>query len=384
MLEYLRNASERPIAKVLIGILMFSFVGWGVAEWIFGATSHNNNIATVGDIKISLDSFNNKRQFKMYALSKTQQKQLYKDDNAMNDFNRQILSDMARDIIITNRANDMEFIVKDKQVVDYIMSNKKFQKDGKFAQDKFDEALAESGVMEEDFMNIVRTDIMDEMVRGSLDIPVNIPDFVVKAQYNSRYLKKKLEYVSVKFADFKISEKPTDDQLREFYAKNPQIVPESRQVSYVLLSGNLDKPDEYDAKYSKMQQLEDDIISGDSLSDAAKKHDAKFVKLNAFSMGNRPVDVLLSDSVVKKIFDMEQGLESEIIETKKGFVIFRVENIISEHNEDFERVRDKLVADWKAGQQKKQAYIHANDLLINLNKSSELKNAKSVTVSRKD
>ena len=61
MLEYLRNASEKPIAKIMIGILAFSFVGWGVAEWIFGGAAGNNNLMSVGDAEISVQQFSNEK-----------------------------------------------------------------------------------------------------------------------------------------------------------------------------------------------------------------------------------------------------------------------------------------------------------------------------------
>jgi hypothetical protein len=58
MLEYLRNASEKPVAKILISILAFSFVGWGVAEWIFGNTVGDNTLIHVGNTDVSAQQFN--------------------------------------------------------------------------------------------------------------------------------------------------------------------------------------------------------------------------------------------------------------------------------------------------------------------------------------
>ena len=70
MLEYLRNASEKPIAKILISILAFSFVGWGVAEWIFGSTANDNTLVQVGDTEISAQEFNLEKSRELAQLSK--------------------------------------------------------------------------------------------------------------------------------------------------------------------------------------------------------------------------------------------------------------------------------------------------------------------------
>lgn len=83
-----------------------------------------------------------------------------------------------------------------------------------------------------------------------------------------------------------------------------------------------------------------------------------------------------------KIFDMDEGLESEMIETKDGFVFVRVDKITPSHTADFESVKKSLVNDWKRTEQKKQAYVRANEMLGNLKSDNKLANAKDATVSR--
>ena len=58
MLEYLRNAADKPLAKVLMFVLIFSFVGWGAAEWIFGGAVRDTTLVRVGNAEISVQQFN--------------------------------------------------------------------------------------------------------------------------------------------------------------------------------------------------------------------------------------------------------------------------------------------------------------------------------------
>jgi hypothetical protein len=219
------------------------------------------------------------------------------------------------------------------------------------------------------------------MVLDTMSVPTKVPDFEVKAMYNSRHGQRQIEYSTVKFSDFKIAN-PTDTALQEFYKKNPKMIPESRVVSYALISAQMEKPDSYDAGYTRVQKMEDAIISGETMSGAAKIANGKYVLLPAFQRDKRPVDQLLTDQIVSKIFSIEQGLESEIIETKQGFVIIRVEKINPMHAADFKSVKNDLISAWKIEQQKKQAYLRANDLLISLNKTKSLKGKTMATVSR--
>ena len=60
----------------------------------------------------------------------------------------------------------------------------------------------------------------------------------------------------------------------------------------------------------------------------------------------------------------------------------RVDNITPEHNAEFESVKRDLVADWVRDAQRKQAYVRANEILVDVNAGNEMVGKKSATVSR--
>ena len=92
-----------------------------------------------------------------------------------------------------------------------------------------------------------------------------------------------------------------------------------------------------------------------------------------------------TESMIDKIFDMDAGLESEMIETKNGFLFVRVDSVNPAHTASFDSVKKSLVSDWTKAEQKKQAYVRANELLVDLNKKDgKLANKKTATVSRTD
>ena len=380
MLEYLRNAAEKPVAKILIGILAFSFVGWGVAEWIFSNTSGGNTLMTVGGTEISAQQFNAEKSRALAELSRDDQRNIYTDEAAQNKFNQDVMATIATQQMVENRAHDLGFVVSDHRIAQEIREFPEFQINGEFSTLAFDTVLSRSGYSEADFANILRNQVLRSMVLGSMSIPVKVPEFAVSAAYNARYAERDIKYATVKYSDFKVSA-PTDEQLQAFYAQNPKIVPETRGVSYILIAGDLSKPDIYDAKYETALKVEDDIIAGDTMADAAKKHDVKYVSIKPFDIANRPVDKIISDTILTKIFEMDEGAESEMIETKDGFVFIRIDKIIPSHAAEFDNVKKSLVADWTRAEQKKQAYVRANEILVDLNKNGTI-NGKSTTVSR--
>ena len=384
MLEYLRNASEKPVAKILISILAFSFVGWGVAEWIFGGSVGDNTLINVGSAEISAQQFSSEKSRELAQMTRDEQRAVYADEQSQAEFAQQVLTKLATRQMAQNRANDLNLVVSDKRIAQEIRDMPEFQVNGTFSTFEFDNVLNNSGYTEAEFANALRGQVARSMVLGAVSEPVAVPEFAVLAAYNARYGKRDIEYTTVKYSDFDVAE-PNDKQLQEFYKQNPQTVPETRSVSYVFVETDMSQPDKYDEGYATAVKIEDDIIAGDAMADAAKKHNAKFVKLKSFSRDKRPVDKLLTDAMIDKIFDMDAGLESEMIETKDGFLFVRVDVIDSAHTASFASVKKSLINDWKKAEQKKQAYVRANEMLLALNnKGGKLADKKSVTVSRVD
>ena len=376
MLDYLRKASEKPVAKILMGILVFSFVGWGAASYIFGESSVDDSIIRVGGHSLKLAQFEHERSRQLSQMDRAMQKQIYSDRANQIQFSQQILSRLSSQLMLDARARDLGFVVTNSAVAAAIRSEPAFQNNGKFSAERFDYVLAASGLTEQSLAEFMRGNALREMVLGAFAGIPAVPTFMVDAMYNARYAMRKIEFATVKFDDFKVSANPSEENLRETYAKNPKKVPEFRSVSYVLVAAKMSEPDEFDRAYVTAQKVEDAIVGGESMSAAAKKQNAKYVLLpniNARRMDKQGLgiaDPVLNDNVLAMVFNLGEGLESEIIETKIGFVIFRIEKIEPEHVQPMESMRTELAAQWKRDEQKKQAYIKANELLTALNSGS--------------
>lgn len=381
MLEYLRNVSEKPLAKVLIALLAFSFIGWGVAEWILGGAARDTTLVTVGGEKISMQQYSNEKSRTLANMTREEQRATYADSAKTNALSAQVLATIITQQMVQNRANDLGFVVSDHRVAREIREMSEFQQNGQFSSFLFNTVLNQSGLTEEQFASILRGQIMRSMTLGALSAPMSVPQFAINAAYNARYATRDIEYATVKVSDFKVAN-PSDDELKTFYAQNPHTVPETRAVSYVLVPADMGKPDEYDAKYAIALKVEDDIIAGENMEATAKKHDAKYISIKPFAKFAKIDDKIITDDVMPKVFDMAQGEDSELMETKDGFVIIHIDAVNPEHNAEFETVKKNLIADWKHDRQTKDAYIRANELLVDLNNGKKLSGAKSVSVSR--
>lgn len=127
MLEYLRNAADKPVAKILIGILTFSFVGWGVAEWIFGGVAGDNTLVKVGDKEITMQQFNLEKSREMASMTREQQRAVYADAATGQALNDKVLSTLTTQAMAENRANDLGFVVTDARIASEIRDFPEFQ-----------------------------------------------------------------------------------------------------------------------------------------------------------------------------------------------------------------------------------------------------------------
>lgn len=381
MLEYLRNAADKPVAKVLMFVLIFSFVGWGAAEWIFGGASSDTSLVHVGSADVSLQQFNNEKSILLSAMSKEEQRASYTDPKKSAELTNSVIAKLTVDQLVLNRAKDLGFFVSEKRIAEEIKNDPQFQVNGQFQPWMFDMVVQNSGLREKDIINALRGRVLGGMTLNAINVSLAVPQFAVDAAYNARYTKRDIKYSTVKFADYKV-DNPTEEQLKVYYSSHPIIVPETRSVSYVFFAADNSKPDEYDAGYKKMQEIEDMIISGDGLKAAAEKGNAKYVSVEKITRGAKVADKVLTDDLIAKLFSMESGNESELIELKDGFVILRVDEVVAEHNAEYKDVKNSLVDGWKKAEQRKKAYEKANEKLIALNNGESIKDTINASVSR--
>lgn len=383
MLEYLRNAADKPVAKVLMGILIFSFVGWGVAEWVFGLSSSDTTLMRVGGAKVSIQQYSNMKSNELSMLSREEQRKIYTDPIAMSAFQDGVIKKIASIKRVEKHADDLGYMVSDHKIADEIRSIPQFQTNGKFSAEAFDVVLRNSGLTESDVANDIRMRTLNNMVNAPIDTKIKTPRFAVRAAYNARGASRTVDVATVKFSDFDVKS-PSEENLREFYKQNPHRVAESRDISYVILPTEMDKPDEYEKNLKVAQKMEDDIIGGESLATAAKTHNAKFHKYENVTAKKLPDDKFFDNAMIARVFDMDAGVESEMIETRDGFVIVRIDKIVPEHNAEFDSVKTDLTAEWKRAERRKLAYVRANELLVDLNKTGKLANKKTINVTRTD
>ncbi|MDR0319216.1 MAG: SurA N-terminal domain-containing protein [Rickettsiales bacterium] len=378
MLQQLRNANETIWAKILMGILIFSFVGWGAASWIFGDTATDDSIISVGGDKVRIADFEAERNRQFAQMERAMKKSIYSDKVVGLYFSQQILSNLASRMLLDRRAEDIGLGVSRQAIAAMIKNAPEFQSNGFFSTDKFDAVLAANNISEDAFVEVLRRQMLREMLLSGVSEGVRAPEFMVKVLYDMRFETRKIDYAAIKFDDFAVSAKPTEEDLQRIYAMSKQMVPEFRTFAIAKIAvKNMESPDEYDAAFARAQKMEDALIGGATLAEAAAKVDAKITELKPITIqkktatGADVAEPALNENLTNELFGLDEGADTSIIELKDGFAIVRVMKIDFSHAVPFEDMKTQLAELWVEEQKEQQAYLRANAIIKELNENPE-------------
>ena len=387
-LESMRKSSEKLWAKILIGLLLFSFVGWGAADYIL-SSGRDVGAGMVGRAKISYGEFDRARSDQMHRLSMAQQGEIYSNPNVRAAFNRAVLTSLASQKMVAMHADKIGLGASDARVADIIKSTKEFQDGGEFNTSKFMYLISRVGLDPDSYGNMIRAQLVGDMTFAPAAISGMVSRFAVDAMFMAHNAARNIEFATFKYSDFKISGQPTEEQIAQTYASNPIRVPEYRTASYAFVDvKNMSDPDASEKGHKKIIEIENDIFAGTPLKDAAAKHGGRFVRIDAIDVGGVYKDgrkttdpVLNAGSIgLEMIFRTDQGNETEIIETKQGFAIIRVEKIEPAGVKPLESVRSEMAKIWREKQQEMKSYEAANAAVTGAKNGKSV--GKTVKVSR--
>ncbi|MCL2629242.1 MAG: SurA N-terminal domain-containing protein [Alphaproteobacteria bacterium] len=376
MLQKFRSANDTVWAKILMAVLIFSFVGWGAASWIFGDTATDDSIISIGGDRVRIADFEAEQNRQLAQMERAMRRSIYSDKVVRFYFSQQILSNLASRMLLERRAHDIGLDVSSASVAAMIKNAPEFQSNGFFNADKFDAILSANHLSEAAFVDILRRNMLREMLLTGIAEGLRSPDFVNTILFNTRFENRRIDYAAIRFDDYSAQGRPTEDDLRLIHAQAKRMVPEFRTFAIAKVGAKeMDNPDEFDAAYAKIQKLEDALIGGANLKEAAEIAGAKVTEVAPITIqrktaAGRDVNMdILTESLTAELFGLDEGSDTAIIELKDGFAIVRVMKVEFARAVPFDDMKKELEEIWVEREKEKQAYVRANALLKELNEN---------------
>jgi len=361
MLESMRNAAQGIVGKaimtVVMGLIIVSFVVWGVGDMLRGFTS--STVASVGSEKISAQDYHFAYERVLQQYQRRLRQPFTNEQARAIGLDRDVLQRLLSEAAIDEEARKLGLNVSEEALRAMIVSNPSFRdKSGAFDPQKFAGVLRDNDMNERMFVSDLRKTALRQFIVASLTTGVAAPKAEVKAEADFQGQTRSIDYFILPASAAGEIAQPSEETLKSYFndRKSQYRAPEYRAMDIVSLEPEtLANPDEVsdadaqaaydnvagkDPRYGSpekrdLQQIlfpndadaaaaEARIKAGASFEDIVKERN---LKPEETDIGETTKDAIIDKGEADAVFALPQGGVSGVLKSQFGPVIVRVKSI---------------------------------------------------------
>lgn len=383
MLEKIREGATGIAAKVILGLVILSFVFAGVGSYINSGVS--TAVAEVNGEEILASTFEQafqSQRSRMEAQLGELFEQFAANPEYLNNLRQSVLDELINEKLLEQKTQDLGIRVSDTELRKTILTMNEFMVAGQFNSERYNAILLQAGFSPEEF----RTYMRNQLARQQFSSAVLQSDFALESeasQYlsmqnetrSARYLeldsnsfreeqsttdeeinnyyqenisqfdtdeKVKLQYVEVKVEDFLAEAVADEEQVALYYEENQNSyrTEEERRASHILIEFG----DDESASEAKAQGLLDRLNAGEDFEELAKAESQDTFSgenggdLDWFTRGVMDPDFETAAFALENVGDLSQVVRSEF-----GFHIIKLTDVKPEQVQAFDDVKAEIV-----------------------------------------
>ncbi|MDF2153580.1 peptidylprolyl isomerase [Vibrio sp. CAU 1672] len=239
MMDRLREGVNSIAIKIILGLIILSFVFAGVGSYLVSGS--NNAAAKVGNAEIGRGEFEmayqNERN-RMQAQLGDYFSQMLADPAYVESFRKSVLDRMINDLLLDQQAEALGLRISDAQVRSMILDMPQFQSNGQFDQDIYQASLRRAGFSPDSFAEYMRRELVREQLLNALQTSEFTLPGEVQAEGKLFTQTRDVRTITIDLAEFAKKVELTDEEIQEYYKANPDKFtrPEQVKVTYVELS----------------------------------------------------------------------------------------------------------------------------------------------------
>ena len=376
MLQSMRNAAQGVVGKaimtVVMGLIIVSFVIWGVGDMLRGFTT--STVASVGGAKISAQEYRVAYDRAVQQYQRRLRRPFTNEEARQIGLDRSILQQLLSEAAVDDETRKLGLDISDGALRQIITSNPNFRdKSGAFDPARFEGALRDMDMNERGFVSELRKQVLREFIVGALTTGVAAPKAEVKAEADTQGQTRSVDYFLLPASAAGDIPAASEDALKAFYndRKSSYRAPEYRGMDILTLEpetiANPAEVSDADAKAAYQKVAGEDPQFGapekrdlqqilfpneaDAAAAAAKlKAGASFddlikergLKVSDTDLGETTKAAMLDKDEADAVFALPQGGVSGVLKTQFGPVIVRVKSIIPSTVKPYAEVADEV------------------------------------------
>jgi|GEM_PF-1804166 len=379
MLDQLRSAVNSWPAKIVLCLVLVSFIAWG-GQSAFLAGNDDTLMATETN-SVSASVYDMSLRNEVLRLSMRIGRYITPDEIRRLGLEQAVFRGLYQNLLLDNEVEQMKLGLSNKNIAALLAQDPLFKgADGRFDISAFNFYLQNLRIKRDDFLNnfYTRAALRNQLVaalQGGLDAPESFYQAWALYQRQTR----NVDYVEITAASLGAGAKPDTDTLADWFKANSEQfkTPEYRQISYISLSApDITRPEAVDeaaiaAYYQAHRQIylesaekrSYDLVRFADKKSAEAAHSAVMA---AISGGQKPAEALAAyagrqsgkiehkNAVAQadlpallgaEIFALPQGAVSGVIDDLQGPVLVYVRQVEAARPKALSAVRAQIRQD---------------------------------------
>lgn len=235
MLQKMRGFTNSRFTQILLGGLALSFMLWGIGDVLRGG-GPDTSVVKVGDVKIPPDEF--ERELRNYERQIGEQEghQLSGDEVRAQGLVNRALQGVIDNAALDQAASNYDLVATTPQITAQIRSMRVFHGPlGSFDKMTFDRVLAQNNMTEDQFISLLRQDIVRNQLVGTAGGVVHVPAGYARLFFSYLSETRAAQFIQVSAAALPPIASPTDAQLQAYVKAHSDefSTPEYRDVTYL-------------------------------------------------------------------------------------------------------------------------------------------------------
>ncbi|CBJ80759.1 peptidyl-prolyl cis-trans isomerase, for periplasmic folding of outer membrane proteins [Xenorhabdus bovienii str. Jollieti] len=373
MMDNLRTAANGPVLKIVLALIILTFVLTGVTGYL--SSEGGNYAAKVNGQTISRAQLEQAFQQDKIALQDRlgdQFSTLLSDEQKVQQIRRSSLDRLITVILSDQYARKLGLSASDEQVKEEIRNLPFFQTDGKFDNNKYLTLLTGANRSPDNFAEQVRQDLINRQLMSILTGSEIALPTEIKQETALAFQERTVRFATLELKSIEAQQKVTDKELKNYYDVNSNsfTVPEKVKVSYIKMDAadelksvtvsdadiekyyknNLPQYMQVEQKKYSMVQLVSDAEAKSVLDElkkgadfsklAAEKSTDKFSAQKGGDLGWMEESSLPDEIKSAKL--IEKGQLSGVIKLSGGYAIFRLDDIKPQIIKSLVEVRSEI------------------------------------------
>jgi len=238
MMDNLRAASNHVVLKIILGLIILSFVLTGVGDFLIGG--NGDYAAKVNGQEISRSqlerAFSSERSRQQQMLGE-QFSQLASNEGYMQQMRQQALSQLVDEVLLDQYAKELKLGISDDQIKQAIFEQPAFQTDGKFDNAKYQALIGNMGFSADQYAEALRKQLTTQQLVKAVagtDFMLDSESDALAALVSQERL---VRSATLDVNQLAAKQTVSDEESKNYYQQNQNsfMAPEQFRVSYIKL-----------------------------------------------------------------------------------------------------------------------------------------------------